>query len=135
MPVLVDTLQRLHRDKAVHFQQQLNNVTTLPLEQQDGMELLGNLLDNAWKWAGGRVRLGIDGSGAACVISIEDDGPGVDDEQLRQLMQRGVRHDESTQGHGIGLSVVKSLIEALGGSIAFGRSADLGGLQVKLYFK
>ena len=113
----------------------MNEVDTLPLEQQDGMELLGNLLDNAWKWARHRVRLDIDGSGASCVITIEDDGPGVEDEQLRRLMQRGVRHDESTEGHGIGLSIVKSLVEALGGSIEFGRSAALGGLQVIVYFK
>jgi signal transduction histidine kinase len=99
------------------------------------MELLGNLLDNAWKWARRTVRLGIDGSAGACVITIEDDGPGVDDEQLRQLVQRGVRHDESTQGHGIGLSIVKSLVEALGGSMTFGRSAALGGLQVTACFK
>lgn len=135
LPVLVDTVVRLHRDKAIDFQQRLNEVDTLPLEQQDGMELLGNLLDNAWKWANHRVHLAIDGSGASCVITIEDDGPGVEDEQVRRLMQRGVRHDESTQGHGIGLSIVKSLVEALGGSIEFGRSAALGGLQVVAYFK
>jgi signal transduction histidine kinase len=134
LPVLVDTVARLHRDKAIDFQQQLERVDTLPLEQQDGMELLGNLLDNAWKWASGRVRLSIEASGGACAITVEDDGPGVDDEQVQQLMQRGVRHDESTQGHGIGLSIVKSLVEALGGSIAFGRSAQLGGLRVSVYF-
>ncbi len=135
LPVLVDTVKRLHRDKTIDFQQRLQQVDTLPLEQQDGMELLGNLLDNAWKWAHRTVRLGIDGSAGACVITIEDDGPGVDDEQLRQLAQRGVRHDESTQGHGIGLSIVKSLVEALGGSMTFGRSAALGGLQVTACFK
>jgi signal transduction histidine kinase len=135
LPVLVDTVVRLHRDRTIAFEQQLGEADTLPLEQQDGMELLGNLLDNAWKWARARVRLGIEGDGASCVITIEDDGPGVEEEQLRQLMQRGVRHDESTEGHGIGLSIVKSLVEALGGTVAFGRSSELGGLQVKVYFR
>ncbi len=129
MPVLVDTLKRLHRDKAVHFQQQLNNVTTLPLDQQDGMELLGNLLDNAWKWARSRVQLTIR-AGVGLEIVVEDDGPGVDDSMLQSLVQRGVRQDEAAPGHGIGLSIVKSLVQELNGSIVFSRSPALGGLQV-----
>jgi len=135
LPVLVDAVMRLHRDKTIAFEQRADGVDTLPLEQQDGMELLGNLLDNAWKWARARVRLAIGGGGAACSITIEDDGPGVEEAQMRQLMQRGVRHDESTEGHGIGLSIVGSLVEALGGSIAFSRSPELGGLQVTVYFR
>jgi len=135
LPVLVDTVMRLHRDKAIAFEQRADGVHTLPLEQQDGMELLGNLLDNAWKWARARVRLAIEGGGADCTITIEDDGPGVEEPQMRQLMQRGVRHDEDTEGHGIGLSIVGSLVEALGGSITFSRSPELGGLQVTVYFR
>ena len=135
LPVLVDTVVRLHRDKTIAFEQQLDGVDTLPVEQQDGMELLGNLLDNAWKWARTRVRLGIEASGASCVITIEDDGPGAGEAQLRQLLQRGVRHDESTEGHGIGLSIVESLVEALGGSIELARSTGLGGLRATVYLR
>jgi len=130
LPVLVDTLKRLHRDKTVHFHQQLNNLSTLPLEQQDGMELLGNLLDNAWKWARSQVQLTIE-AGAGLEIVVEDDGPGVDEALLQSLMQRGVRQDEEAPGHGIGLSIVKSLVEQLNGGIAFSRSTTLGGLRVE----
>ena len=134
LPVLVDTIRRLHRDRRIAFEQQLVHADTLPMEQQDGMELLGNLLDNAWKWADSRVRLSVDGS-AGLLLVIEDDGAGVGEARLQQLAQRGVRHDEDTEGHGIGLSIVKSLVEALGGDIEFGRSPELGGLQVKIYCK
>lgn len=135
LPVLVDTISRLHRDRRIAFEQHIEHADTLPMEQQDGMELLGNLLDNAWKWADARVRLSVDGSSGPLLLVIEDDGAGVGDARLQQLAQRGVRHDEGTEGHGIGLSIVKSLVEALGGTVEFGRSPQLGGLQVKVYCK
>jgi signal transduction histidine kinase len=135
LAVLVDTLGRLHQDKRIRFERRPGSVETLPLEQQDGMELLGNLLDNAWKWAGSRVRLTLEGTTEAPVVIIEDDGPGVDESNLPELMQRGVRHDENTRGHGIGLSIVQSLVEALGASISFERSEELGGLRVSVYFR
>jgi signal transduction histidine kinase len=133
--VLVDTIGRLHHDRQIRLEQRPGGIETLPLEQQDGMELLGNLLDNAWKWARARVRLTLEGTPAAPVVTIEDDGPGVDEPNLHELMQRGVRQDENTRGHGIGLSIVQSLVEALGASISFERSAELGGLRVSVYFK
>ncbi|HID49090.1 MAG TPA: HAMP domain-containing protein [Chromatiales bacterium] len=131
LPVLVDTLQRLYRDKAIEFRQGINGVTTLPLEQQDGMELLGNLLDNAWKWARSRIRLDIlkDEDGGIR-ISIEDDGPGVNASERKELARRGHRHDENRPGHGIGLSIVKGLVEELGGETGFTNSDLLGGLRV-----
>jgi signal transduction histidine kinase len=135
LAVLVDTVGRLHRDKSVRFERPAGRIQTLPLEQQDGMELLGNLLDNAWKWARARVRLSFDGSPEEPVVIIEDDGPGVAEANLDELMQRGVRHDENMRGHGIGLSIVQSLVEALGASIVFDRSPELGGLRVRVYLK
>lgn len=135
LPVLVDTVARLHRERNIEFQPHLGEAETLPLEQQDGMELVGNLLDNACKWARTTVRLDIECGGPACVVTVEDDGPGIDDEQLDQLLQRGVRQDESTRGYGIGLSIVRSLVEALDGTIEFERSPQLGGLRVRVQFR
>ena len=99
--------------------------------EQDGMELLGNLLDNAWKWSRSQVHLTLRAA-ADLEIVVEDDGPGVDETVLQSLMQRGVRQDEAAPGHGIGLSIVKSLVEELNGRIAFSRSPALGGLRVEV---
>ncbi len=133
LPVLVDTLNRLHRDHVITFQSRLNGITQLPLEQQDGMELLGNLLDNAWKWAASTVRLSVSGP-APLTLIVEDDGQGVDASALQSLAQRGVRQDENLPGHGIGLSIARNLVDELGGEMAFTASETLGGLQVKIQF-
>jgi signal transduction histidine kinase len=133
LPLLVDTLNRLHRDKKITFQNQSGELAQLPIEQQDGMELLGNLLDNAWKWARSIVQLTVR-QDAAWRICVEDDGPGIDAEARKQLAQRGMRQDENIPGHGIGLSIVKTLVEELGGTLEYSTSKTLGGLQVCITF-
>ena len=130
LPELVDALQRLHHNKPLRFESVTGTVRQLPLEQQDGMELLGNLLDNAWKWARSTVRLAVIADQEKLSISVEDDGAGIDAADLRSLAQRGIRRDEDVPGHGIGLSIVRSLVDELGGSIEFTTSEELGGLQV-----
>ncbi len=129
LPPLVDTLNRLHRDKSIVFRQHTGEAATLPMEQQDGMELLGNLLDNAWKWARSTVQLTVE-QGKEWQLLVEDDGPGIDAAGLQLLVQRGMRQDENIPGHGIGLSIVKSMVEELGGTLQFQASQSLGGLQV-----
>jgi signal transduction histidine kinase len=131
LPPLVDTLNRLHRDKSIVFRQHTDGAVTLPMEQQDGMELLGNLLDNAWKWAHSRVLLTVEHD-TQWRILVEDDGPGIDTTGLQLLAQRGMRQDENIPGHGIGLSIVKSLVEELAGTLQFQASPSLGGLQVSI---
>ena len=133
LPVLVDTLNRLHRERSITLRTQLNDITQLPLEQQDGMELLGNLLDNAWKWAASTVSLTLSGP-APLTLIVEDDGPGVDAAAMQSLARRGVRQDENLPGHGIGLSIVRNLVDEIGGEIVFSDSETLGGLQVKIHF-
>ena len=132
LPLLVDTLNRLHRDKSIVFQH-TGEAATLPMEQQDGMELLGNLLDNAWKWARSSVLLTVE-QGEEWQLLVEDDGPGIDAAGLQLLVQRGMRQDENIPGHGIGLSIVKSMVEELGGTLQFQASKSLGGLQVCITF-
>ena len=130
LPELVEALHRLHRNKALRFDPVTGTVRQLPLEQQDGMELLGNLLDNAWKWARSTVRLTVLDEAEGLTLCVEDDGVGVDASGLLLLSRRGLRRDENAPGHGIGLSIVRSLVEELGGGIEFTASPDLGGLRV-----
>ena len=91
--------------------------------------MAGNLIDNACKWCEARVRVGIKpAASGGMVLSVADDGPGVPEEAREALLQRGLRLDENTPGHGIGLAIVKDLAESYGGHLAL-RPADLGGAQ------
>ena len=100
---------------------------TVPMEQGDLTELLGNLLDNARKWAKSTVRLHY----APRHLVIEDDGPGVRDGNLSHIAERGRRLDESKQGSGLGLSIVGDIADIYGLTVNYGRS-ELGGLRVEI---
>lgn len=108
-------------------------------ERADLEEVLGNLLDNAGKWAASRVRLTVSLSveeapaGQACLgLDVEDDGPGMTPEQLQTAGQRGVRFDESVQGSGLGLAIASQIAQAYGGRLKLYKSGDLRGLGVRL---
>jgi signal transduction histidine kinase len=92
-------------------------------------ELLGNLLDNACKWARSAIWLHAAAEDIVCVV-IEDDGPGVPAENLADLGQRGLRLDRRVQGTGQGLAIVSEIVEAYGGALAIGHS-ERGGLRVE----
>ncbi|MPS29211.1 MAG: HAMP domain-containing histidine kinase [Alcaligenaceae bacterium] len=99
-------------------------------DEGDLTELLGNLLDNGRKWARTRVRVQArPGPDRSFTLRVEDDGPGLPDDEAIHI-ERGRRWDESRPGTGFGLAITRDLVEAYRGSIAFGRSAELGGLAV-----
>ncbi len=102
---------------------------TLPLEREDGYELLGNLLDNACKWAQHQVRISVFQQAEQWCLCIEDDGPGVPEAQRQQLTRRGARLDEQRSGSGLGLSIAAEIVRRYDGTLTFERSA-LGGLKV-----
>jgi signal transduction histidine kinase len=95
--------------------------------------MLGNLLDNACKWAEGRVSItAMSASRPGRIrIVVADDGPGLSEEQKRRVLERGERMDESKPGSGLGLGIVKEISSLYGGTFALGRS-DSGGLLVEL---
>ncbi|MGV0761190.1 sensor histidine kinase [Tistrella mobilis] len=102
-------------------------------ERQDLEEILGNLMENACKWAAGRVRVsGGAASGDMLLILIEDDGPGLTPDQARAALQRGRRLDERVPGSGLGLSIVSDVVEIYGGTLALAASDGLGGLAARV---
>jgi len=128
MPPLVETVRRVHADKAIDIHCDAPDVLIPGLSRDDMLELLGNLLDNAMKWARGRVRCRVVVDGGV-VLLVEDDGPGVEQPEAL-LSQRGTRLDEQVAGHGLGLAICQEIINAYGGELRLGRSAQLGGLSV-----
>lgn len=126
---LIQTLRMVYRDKNVTIETALPADTRCPMDREDLLELLGNLLDNACKWTRAQVRLTVV-SGPDWTFTIEDDGPGVADAELTKLAQRGVRIDEGTAGHGLGLAIAKDLATLYGGDMTLGRSSSLGGFLV-----
>ncbi len=93
--------------------------------------MLGNLIDNACRWARSRVRIGAARSGALIELRVEDDGPGLSTDQVAHVLQRGRRLDESVPGDGFGLPITLELAELYGGDLSLERS-DLGGLLARL---
>lgn len=123
---LLATLQKVYRDKGVTVEQALQEPAIFRGDEGDLMELLGNLLDNAFKWSAGTIRITAHSNTGGLTLCVEDNGPGIDEGEAAQVLQRGVRLDEATPGHGIGLPMVRDIVEAYGGELAITRSA-LGG--------
>lgn len=137
---LVDGLVRVMRK--VHAQREgrpelLITVAPLPPglqfagESQDLQEMVGNLLDNACKWARSRVLLAASHAEGQLRIRIEDDGPGLSEAERSRVFERGVRADERTPGTGLGLDIARELASLYQGEVRLGVST-LGGLQAEL---
>ena len=99
-------------------------------DAQDVEEILGNLVDNAVKWARGRVRVSLSREGAEVRIVVEDDGPGIPEAERGRVTGSGFRLDTAKPGTGLGLAIVSDLVTAYGGRLALDASDDLGGLRV-----
>ena len=131
LPGLFATLGMIH-DSGLELSWQATPTNLrLPRDREDLLELLGNLLDNACKWADSQVRLDIRRSADGFVLAVDDDGPGIDSQRREEVLSRGIRLDEQTAGHGLGLGIVRDIVDAWGGSISLGDS-PLGGLCVKV---
>lgn len=129
---LIWMLGQLHPECGFELDTQLSEDQRWPVEEQDFNELLGNLLDNAAKWAHGAVRVQVAEMDEWLTVSVVDDGPGVSPEHLAELGTRGLRLDEQMPGHGLGLAIVRELVGRYGGDLRF-EAADTGGLLVRLW--
>ena len=134
---MIDSLAKVYADKSLTFQLQVDKRVQFYGDEGDLMEILGNLSDNACKWAHKQVAIRIDlmasnSSGDGLILVVEDDGPGIPTAQRQLILQRGQRADPSTVGHGIGLAVVRNLVEEVyAGELEIDNS-ELGGAQVRV---
>lgn len=130
------TVQRLYRDKDLKIQFDIERGLKFLGERQDLEEILGNLVDNAAKWGKGKVRISgrrlpPSSRGAQFMLSVEDDGPGIQDPKHSRALERGKRLDDSVPGSGLGLAIVRDLAKLYGGRVKLARS-PLGGLKVEV---
>lgn len=128
---LVRTLTRLHAGRDLAIDVRVASDLSARVLREDIDEMLGNLLDNACRWARSRVVIDAVTQDGAIAITVDDDGPGIDPEMRNQVLQRGVRADESGSGSGLGLAIVRDLAELYDGSIVLDRS-PMGGLRASL---
>lgn len=128
---LARTLLRLHAERCLAIDVRVPSSHTARVQREDLEEMLGNLLDNACRFARMRVVVDSVDSGDAVLILVDDDGPGLAAEQREAVLGRGVRADEKAPGSGLGLAIVHDLAELYGGSIALQQS-PLGGLRAEL---
>jgi len=129
---LASTLEAVYKQH-IRIELQMAEITGIAADREDMMELVGNLLDNACKWANGRVIFNMSQPSGLHIV-IEDDGPGMESEELQLVTSRGVRMDETKQGHGLGLAIVREIVDAYGGRLELGQSDVLGGLKVTVSF-
>jgi two-component system sensor histidine kinase PhoQ len=132
---LVDGLRKVYHEKKPDFDVRIERGMQFRGDTGDFLELAGNLLDNACKWCERRVRISVVPSAGAraiasgMVMTVSDDGPGIPQDAADALLQRGMRLDESTPGHGIGLAVVKDIARSYGGRLSI-KTSDLGGAEI-----
>lgn len=130
---LTGALAKVYADKAVKSGIEIDTGLQFRGDEGDLTEVLGNVIDNAYKWCRSQVRIGAAVTDGNLVLTVDDDGPGIAEAEAKRVLERGVRTDETVPGHGLGLAVSRDVAASYGGSIEIGRSA-LGGAAVRLTF-
>jgi len=132
---LARTMLTIHADRQLTIDVHVSADHVARGRREDVEEMLGNLVDNACKWAKGRVEVRSsveNGSMVATILmTVDDDGPGLDPSLRESVLKRGVRADEAAPGSGLGLAIVADLAELYGGSVALSGS-PLGGVRAEL---
>ncbi len=134
-PVIGDltrALSKIYTSRGIHIEKQCPEGLSFRGDRSDFEEMVGNLLDNACKWADSDVSVTVSaGRPGRLSVVVTDDGPGLNDEQKRRVIERGERLDESKPGSGLGLGIVKEIASLYGGQLTLGRS-EAGGLSAEL---
>jgi two-component system sensor histidine kinase PhoQ len=135
---ITNSLNKVYLDKAVTLLIDIPEKAAFYGDEGDLMEVLGNCLDNAYKWCNKKVLITAKVSAkhnihSGLSITIDDDGPGIPQDQIDRVLHRGIRADETISGHGIGLAIVQDIVQAYGGNIEI-QPSNIGGTCIQLYF-
>lgn len=128
---MLDSLGKVYQDKGIQLQLRVDEQLRFKGDEGDLMELLGNLLDNAYKWAQRRIEVVAEAQGKQLHLRVMDDGPGIPADQVETLLQRGMRADQNVAGHGIGLSIVGNIVDAYQGTLSI-HTSPLGGAEIRV---
>ncbi len=131
---IVNTVQKAYRNKQPEIAIAIDESIGLRIDEGDLMELLGNLIDNAFKWCRTRIELSAHNQDNDLIIQVKDDGPGIDPNQIARILERGIRADQSTPGHGIGLAIVRDIMQVYEGALSI-ENNPTGGACVTLRLK
>ena len=131
---LISSLAKIYQDKNIDFQRSINQEVIFKGDEADLLEILGNLLDNAFKAANSKVALTIIEQQQQISFIIEDDGCGISENQREDILKRGTRADTYQHGHGIGLAIVRDLVKSYQGTIDIGNSVQLKGAKFTIQF-
>jgi two-component system, OmpR family, sensor histidine kinase PhoQ len=130
---ILSAVEKVYQEKAINLETQLAGAVMLRMDEGDCLEVLGNLVDNAFKYGRQQVFVSTEmRNDHTVVLSVEDDGKGLANDELKVILNRGTRLDESHEGQGIGLAVVSDIVQSYNMDLAFSRSEQLGGLKVNL---
>lgn len=131
---LLRTLAKIYREPQINLSGEMAEAAVFKGDEADLTEILGNVLDNACKAAKSTVKLTVTGDAYQLLICIEDDGPGISEALQNQIFERGIRADSYLQGNGIGLAIVRDLVDSYNGRISVSRSETLGGAKFSISF-
>lgn len=131
---MVTTVAKAYRNKHPEITVDIDDAIGLRIDEGDLMELLGNLVDNAFKWCRQSIHLFADYQENWIIIQVKDDGPGIPSHEIARILERGVRADQSTPGHGIGLAIVRDITQVYGGELSIENNPS-GGACVTLRLK
>lgn len=125
---IIDALKKVYVEKNLNLDYQVSEACIFPGEQGDLMELVGNLADNACKWANSKVLISVTENQEKLVIVVEDDGDGIPEKQRELILDRGKRLDQKTEGQGLGLSIVMDIIKTYQAELSIDES-EFGGAK------
>ncbi|MDR4651085.1 MAG: ATP-binding protein [Nitrosomonas sp.] len=123
---IVKTVRKAYHDKDPEISMDIDQTISLRIDEGDLMELLGNLVDNAFKWCDRLIVISARQYQDHVLIQVKDDGPGIRENEITRILERGVRADQSIPGHGIGLAIVRDIIQVYGGNLFIEKNHPVG---------